>query len=112
MIYAFITEHAEHPAARWATFFEVSTSGYYSWLEARPDRQSKTETYAGAVEQIFDGSGGTYGADRIAGEMRKQRLKASFRKVKQIEYTKVRNFAQGRKERMGKPLGLRYNGCC
>ena len=29
-----------------------------------------------------------------------------------IEYTKVRNFAQGRKERMGKPLGLRYNECC
>lgn len=36
------------------------------------------------MEQIFDGSGGTYGADRIAGEMRKQGLKASFRKVKHI----------------------------
>lgn len=84
MIYAFITEHAEHPAARWATFFEVSTSGYYSWLENQPDRQSRLDAYAGEVERIFDDSGGTYGADRIAGEMRKQGLKASFRKVKHI----------------------------
>ena len=84
MIYTFIQEHDEHPAARWAKFFEVSTSGHYSWLETRPDRQARLEVYATAVEQIFDNSGGTYGADRIAGEMRKQGLKASFRKVKRV----------------------------
>lgn len=77
-------EHAEHSVARWAVFFEVSTSGYYSWLESGPDRQVKLDAYAGAVEQIFESSGGTYGADRIAGEMRKQGLTACFRKVKRM----------------------------
>ena len=84
MIYAFIREHDEHPAARWAHFFEVSTSGYYSWLEDRAERQTRLDAYAGEVEKIFDDSGGTYGADRIAGEMRKQGLKACFRKVKRV----------------------------
>ena len=84
MIYAFIQEHAEHPAVRWAKFFEVSTSGYYSRIANQPDRQTRMDAYATAVEQIFDDSGGTYGADRIAGEMRKQGLKACLRKVKRV----------------------------
>ena len=84
MIYAFMQAHTEHPVARWASFFGVSTSGYYTWQQVHPGRQSQGEAYADKVEEIFEGSGGTYGADRVAGEMRKRGYKASFTKIKRI----------------------------
>ena len=84
MIYAFIQAHPEHPVVRWAKFFEVSTSGYYAWLEKRYDRQAREDKVAERVETVFDRSGGTYGADRIAAELRKLGFQASFRKVKRI----------------------------
>ncbi len=84
MIYAFIQTHPEHAVVRWATFFEVSSSGYYAWLGKHQDIQSREEKYAKQVEAVFDESGGTYGADRIAAELRKRGYKASFRKVKRI----------------------------
>lgn len=70
--------------ARWAGFFGVSTSGYYTWRKEHPDRQSRLDAYGDQIEEIFDESGGSYGADRIAGELRKRGIPASFCKVKRI----------------------------
>lgn len=84
MIFAFIQEHKEHPVARWAGFFGVSTSGYYTWRKEHPDRQRRLDAYGDQIEEIFDESGGSYGADRIAGELRKRGIPASFCKVKRI----------------------------
>ena len=84
MIFAFMKERNEHPVARCAGFFGVFTSGYYTWHKEHPDRQRRLDAYGDQVEEIFDESGGTYGADRIAGELRKRGIPASFSKIKRI----------------------------
>ena len=84
MIYAFIRAHPEHAVARWASFFEVSTSGYYTWQQEHQYRQDRDQTYADRIERVFEESGGTYGADRVAGQLRRDGHPASFRKVKRI----------------------------
>ena len=84
MIYAFIQAHPEHAVAKWASFLEVSTSGYYAWQQERESRQARDSAYAAQVQRIFDRSGGTYGADRVTGQLRKDGLRSSFKKVKRI----------------------------
>lgn len=84
MIYAFIQAHPEHAVARWAPFLEVSTSGYYIWQREQKNRQARENDYSAQVQRIFEQSGGTYGADRVAGQLRKEGFSASFKKVKRI----------------------------
>ncbi len=84
MIYAFIAEHEEYAAARWAEFFEVSRSGYYTFKERRKRRESEKDEYKARIKRIFNESGGTYGPDRICGILRKQGHKASYRKVSRL----------------------------
>jgi putative transposase len=84
VIYAFIETHAEYPVVKWAKYFEVSTSGYYSWLRRRSERDLRDEIYAEEVERIFLESRKTYGAERIGAELRRRGYSASFRKVRQV----------------------------
>jgi putative transposase len=84
VIYGFIQAHPEHAVARWASFLEVSTSGYYTWRQERESRQAREDGYTAQVQRIFEQSGGTYGADRVAGQLRKEGFRASFKKVKRI----------------------------
>ena len=84
MIYTFIQAHPEHAVARWAPFLEVSASGYYAWQQEREIRQAREDNYAVQVQRVFDQSGGTYGADRVAAQLRKDGFSASFKKVKRI----------------------------
>ena len=84
MIYTFIQGHPEHAVARWAPFLEVSASGYYAWQQEREIRQAREDNYAVQVQRVFDQSGGTYGADRVAAQLRKDGFSASFKKVKRI----------------------------
>ncbi|MDR1705170.1 MAG: IS3 family transposase [Clostridiales bacterium] len=81
MIYAFIAEHVEYPAARWAEFFGVSRSGYYAYKERLARREAEKGAYKAEIKRIFDESGGSYGPDRICGILRNQGKKASYRKV-------------------------------
>lgn len=67
---------------RWAEFFEVSTSGYYEWKQTKEERAAEAKAFEEEVKEIFEGSNGTYGADRIVGELRKRGKRASYRKVK------------------------------
>jgi putative transposase len=84
VIYTFIQAHPEHAVARWAPFLEVSASGYYAWQQEREIRQAREDNYAVQVQRVFDQSGGTYGADRVAAQLRKDGFSASFKKVKRI----------------------------
>ena len=84
MIFAFIQAHPEHAVARWAPFLEVSSSGYYAWQREHQRRQERDQAYAKRIEQVFEASGGTYGADRVAGQLRRDGYPASFKKVKRI----------------------------
>lgn len=70
--------------AKWAKHLEVSTSGYYDWINNRQLRQSKQAELTGKVNKIFNQGKGTYGTDRICGLLRKQGYKASYDRIKRI----------------------------
>jgi putative transposase len=81
VIYRFISEHEEHSVARWARFFQVSRSGYYSYKKHRETRDHDRRSKAQTIKRIFDESEGTYGPDRICGVLRRKGIKASYRQV-------------------------------
>ena len=84
MIYAFIEAHEEYPVVKWARYFEVSTSGYYTWLREKAFRAQRERAYGNEVESIFHASKGTYGAERIGAVLRQRGRRASFAKVRRI----------------------------
>jgi len=64
--------------ARWAEFFQVSRSGYYSCVEGREERLVEKEAVKADIRQIFEGSEGTYGPGRICGMFRRTGRKLSY----------------------------------
>ena len=70
--------------AKWAQFLGVSTSGYYDWLNSKEHRDHRDKDYKNLIREIFDSSSGTYGPDRICGQLRKKGYKASYRKVRRL----------------------------
>jgi putative transposase len=81
VIYGFIKEHEEYPVAKWCDFFQVSRSGYYSFLARYDSRETDKTKIKAKVKRIFDESGGTYGPDRICGILRKNGRRASYGKI-------------------------------
>jgi putative transposase len=81
LIYDFIYEHPEYSVAKWAKFFQVSRSGYYSHIEFREQRAAEREAQKAIVKRIFEESEKTYGPDRINGIIRRSGGKASYRKT-------------------------------
>ena len=81
MIYEFINEHPEYSVTRWAYYYQVSRAGYYAYLRQMAQRKRERSDMKAKIKQIFDNSGGTYGADRICGILRRMGNKASYRKV-------------------------------
>jgi len=84
VIYAFIAEHSEHPVVKWAAFFEVSTSGYYTWRSERTARQAHDLADRQRIRAIFEHSRGTYGVDRICGKLRKDGYTASYDRIQRV----------------------------
>jgi len=82
VIYRFIYEDREYSVARWALFFRISRSGYYSYLKRRKRHEADKRKLQLGVRRIFDESGGTYGARRICGILRRDGIRASFRKIR------------------------------
>lgn len=70
--------------AKWAAFFRVSRSGYYTYVERRQRREEEKEALKSEIKRIFDDSGGSYGPDRICGILRKGGGKASYRKISRL----------------------------
>jgi putative transposase len=70
--------------AKWASFLQVSRSGYYEWLSQREASVEKLIAYKEKVKKIFVNSNSTYGPDRICGVMRKCGDKASYPKVSRL----------------------------
>ena len=67
--------------AKWASFFQVSRSGYYDYLERREQRQMERENLQSEIKRIFHESGGSYGPNRICGVLRRNGHKASYSKI-------------------------------
>lgn len=81
MIYDFMGKRQDYPVARWATFFQVSRSGYYAFMAIRETRQKEREVLRGKIRQIFEKSEGTYGPDRVCGILRRGGRRASYPKI-------------------------------
>ena len=81
MKYEFISEHDEYPVTKWALVLKASKSGYYTYLERRGRRENEKGELKETIKEIFDESGGTYGPDRVCGELRKRGRKASYKKI-------------------------------
>ena len=81
MIFDFIWNHTEYSVAKWAKFFQVSRSGYYTYIERRECREGEKKTRKAEIKRIFEASGGTYGPERINGVIRKAGGKASYGKT-------------------------------
>jgi putative transposase len=108
VIYAFIEEQLKYPVAKWASFFEVSKSGYYRWKQVRGTRLERDAAYRERIRKIFKDSKGTYGAERISAELRKNGHHASYRKVKRemnemglrsVHQRRVKSLTDSRKAR-------------
>ena len=67
--------------AKWARFFHVSQSGYYSYIKRHEQRLRDEAAFKEEIKRIFKESGGTYGPNRIRGALRQKGKKASYRKV-------------------------------
>jgi len=70
--------------AKWAAYFQVSRSGYYTYTRHQERRKREKEALKTKIKKIFDESDGTYGADRICGVLRRQGQKASYKKVSRL----------------------------
>ena len=76
-------ERKDYPVAEWAKFFEVSTSGYYTWKIQSAERKQREEQYRQSVKEVFESGEGTYGVDRVCGILRRNGGHASYQKVKE-----------------------------
>jgi len=67
--------------AEWVKLLKASRSGYYAYIERREHLEKEKEEKKAIIKAIFDKSDGTYGPDRICGELRKRGQKASYKKI-------------------------------
>jgi len=74
----------QYAKTKWAEKLGVSTSGYYTWIHEREQRELANEARVSKVTHIFKDSEGTYGVDRICGVLRRDGQPASFPVVKRI----------------------------
>jgi transposase InsO family protein len=110
VIYGFIKERGEYPVAKWCRFFQVSRSGYYSFIARFENREAEKALLKAEIKKIFDESGGTYGPDRVCGVLRNKGQKASYGRISVYmaemglssihnRYKKTRSLTDSRKSR-------------
>lgn len=98
--YEFIVAHPESPDTKWAAILEVSRSGYYEWKKSREERKQRIYQSDDIIRKIFMESKGTYGAERICGELRKQGQTASCQRIrKRMEMMGLNSIHMRRKQR-------------
>ena len=71
MKYAWIREHRDSfPLAMLCQVLEISTSGYYAWLDREPSpRAQRQKRIQAAVRQVHAESHGIYGSQKVAHEL-------------------------------------------
>ena len=79
-----MNSNSEYAKVKWAEKLGVSTSGYYTWLRERTQRQAVKNTQREKVIAAFRDGQGVYGADRICGILRRDGDSASYPAVKRI----------------------------
>ena len=76
---------AEHKVATMCRVLEVSTSGYYAWLQReQSDRAKEDEELTGEIKEIHKRSRGTYGAPRIHAELAEDGTRVGVKRVARL----------------------------
>jgi putative transposase len=84
--YRFIAaERANYPVALMCRVLHVSRSGFYDWCRRPPSRRAiQAGELTKAIRVIHGGSRGTYGAPRIAAELRAHGVRISTKRVARL----------------------------
>jgi putative transposase len=78
-------ERASIPVARACRVLEVSRSGYYQWLHARPSARSIDDAVLAAeINDVFREHKGRYGAPRIRRALRRRGARPSKKRVARL----------------------------
>lgn len=73
------------PVAAMCRVLQVSTSGYYAWLQRKPsEREQRRAVLTDKVKAAHAGSRGTYGSPRVTKKLRKSGEKVSTKTVAKI----------------------------
>lgn len=83
-LYDLMESETKYAKTKWTEKLVVSTSGYYTWLHERKQRQTADNTRREKVMAMFNEGQGVYGADRICGILRRNGESASYPIVKRI----------------------------
>ena len=91
----------EHPIRRLCELLNVSSSGYYRWLQQRPSTRQRQDTaLAAQVAAAHRASRGTYGAPRILVDLQENGTRTSKRRCARLMREQG---LQGRKKHRRKP---------
>ena len=100
MIYEFVRARTDYSVAKWLDFLQGSRSGYYEHLKHREEREKQRNALKIEVKRIFDESRGTYGPDRVCGELRKLGKSASYDRIaglmKEMRLSSIHNRRRSR----------------
>jgi putative transposase len=76
---------ASYPVAMACRLLEVSTSGYYAWLERPPSKRAWEDAIlSDRIRSIYLGSRSTYGAPRVYQELRDQGVRIGRKRVARL----------------------------
>jgi putative transposase len=76
---------ASYPVAMVCRLLEVSTSGYYAWLERSPSKRARADAIlSNRIRSIYLQSKSTYGAPRVYQELRDQGVPIGRKRVARL----------------------------
>ena len=74
-----------YPVATMCRLLEVSTSGYYAWLEREPSKRAREDAWLlERIEAIHRESRGTYGVPRVHAELQGQGIPVGRKRVARL----------------------------
>ena len=78
-------EKAQHPVATLCRVLDVSTSGYWAWLERAPSARARSDAeLLERIVAIHKGSRSTYGAPRIHAQLRHEGRRCGRKRVARL----------------------------
>jgi putative transposase len=84
--YRFISEHHRHfGVAYLCRWLGVSRSGYYQWIKPEPtDRETSDQRLLKRIGELFESSGGIYGAPRIHQALKREGIHVGRKRVARL----------------------------
>jgi putative transposase len=110
--YAFVSaERSNHAVSTLCGVLGVSVSGFYAWLHAIPNLQSRAEAEAelrGHIGRIFAAGRRVYGSPRVHAELRREGRRHARRRVERLMREMGLSASQGLSQ--GNRIGRKESG--